>query len=83
MKPEDILKENENFVTIQGQEIRKGSIGAFMENCKIINQDNQSSEEYKTAIEDIKEQAGLLKKIGLFDIFEIKSSRLREIIGVN
>lgn len=80
MKAEDILPDNQDFVKIQGHEIRKGSIGAFMLTCKTLLEHNEDSKEYKMALEDIESQVPLLNKIGLFDFFELKSPRLKEIV---
>ncbi|MFL9836220.1 hypothetical protein ABS768_01845 [Flavobacterium sp. ST-75] len=78
MKAEELLPDNQNQVTINGQEIRKGSIGAFLLNCKTVINLDKNSNEYKTAMSNIKEQALLLEKIGLFEVFEVKIPEIRE-----
>lgn len=78
MKAEELLPDNQNQVIINGQEIRKGSIGAFLLNCKTVINLDKSSKEYRAAMSNIKEQALLLEKIGLFEVFEIKIPEIRE-----
>lgn len=78
MKAEEILPDNQNQVTINGQEIRKGSIGAFLLNCKAVIDLDKNSNEYKATMNTIKEQALLLEKIGLFEVFEIKIPEIRK-----
>ena len=78
MKAEELLPDNQNQITINGQEIRKGSIGAFLLNCKAVMKLDKNSNEYKTTMNTIKEQALVLEKIGLFEVFEIKIPEIRE-----
>jgi hypothetical protein len=51
VKPEDVLADAEDFVTLNGVTVRKGSIAAFLKNIDLL-EDSDSSELQKAAALD-------------------------------
>ena len=64
MKAEELLSNEQNTVKLNGQEVRKGTIGSFMLNCQVIIQGSNDTQ----VKEDLKKQTTFLKQIGFFDI---------------
>ncbi len=77
MKAEELLPEEQNIVNLNGQQVRKGTIGSFLLNCEAIVKGNKDFQ----IIDDLKEQALVLEKIGFFDILEIKIPEIKQILN--
>jgi hypothetical protein len=41
MKAEELLPEEQNIVNLNGQQVRKGTIGSFLLNCEAIVKGNK------------------------------------------
>lgn len=82
MRPEDVLKDDENFLKKDGVPLRKGSVAAFIANAKTFL-DKKSSQEARVAAEkDMVSLLPTLTALGLFDVFEIKSQEIRKLMGL-
>ncbi len=81
MRAEDILPDNETFVKKDGALLRKGSVAAFIANAKILLDSQSSLEECAIAEKDLIDLIPTLKAVGLFDIFEVKSEKIKKLIA--
>ncbi len=54
MTPEDILPAGEDFVNIQNQKLRKGTVAAVLANASILEAPATTEEEKKQALEIIR-----------------------------
>lgn len=77
MKPSDVLKDGEDYVDEGNVRIRKGSIAAFIANVNIILDAHRSFDEIKEAESDLLSLYPMLVKVGVFDVFQIKSEKIR------
>lgn len=66
MKPKDVLPDELNSVEKDGVTIRKGTIGAFTENIKIIERCSEKEDAYKVAVVDLLSLVPALEKLGFF-----------------
>jgi hypothetical protein len=82
MKPKDILPDHINEVTKDGVTIRKGTIGAFTENIKIIESLNEGDNTYKNAVTDLLSLIPALKQLSFFEYYSIKSEKVRELLKI-
>ncbi|SFE78470.1 hypothetical protein SAMN05518672_11076 [Chitinophaga sp. CF118] len=79
MKPQDILSDNINAATINGTEVRKGSVAAFMANLTIIEQP-ADYDTYQTAVQDLIELIPILEALGVFTHFRLRSQKATSLI---
>jgi hypothetical protein len=54
IKPDDILADHQDFVTLNGVTIRKGSIAAFLKNIDLLENPQSSQEEKLGALHMLK-----------------------------
>ena len=79
MKPHELLPDGQDGMQVDGQFVRKGSIGSFIQNVLLL--DSQPSEaDQAQAIADIKEVLPSLKILKVFEVFEVKSSGVKTIL---
>lgn len=83
MKPSDVLKDDENFLQQGELLLRKGSVAAFIGNIKIILNPNSALNDVKQAEKDLIELYPTLLAIGLFDVFEIKSDKIKKLVEIS
>lgn len=80
MRAEDVLADDTNEATFDGVTVRKGTVGAFLANVRVWSNSGASEDDQLLAEREIIQSLPALKAIGLFDVFEPKDSRLRELI---
>lgn len=80
IRPEDVLPENENYALVDGVKIRKGSIAAVMQNCKILSSPTASQEEKNRAKETIIELAPALVLLGVHEHMVWKNAEVQKIM---
>lgn len=80
MKPKDLLPDEINSVEKDGITIRKGTIGAFTENIKIIESFDEGDSKFSEAVSDLLELVPALQKLGFFDFYSVKSVKVRTLI---
>lgn len=81
MRPEDILPEAANQASINGVSIRKGTVAAFLANARTFADTGTSSEERAIAEHHIRGALPALRALGIFDVFELRDTQLREWIA--
>lgn len=80
MKPEDILTDDVNVREFGSETVRKGSVGAFLANARIIEENPVGSAKYNQAVSDLIALIPKLKALGLFDFFDLKPGKVRQLI---
>ncbi|MBI3727867.1 MAG: hypothetical protein HY254_05990 [Burkholderiales bacterium] len=83
MKAEDILPDHINTTTINGLTIRKGTVAAFVVNAKIYLQPDSSPDERSEAKTAVLEAMPALQALGIFDVFVIADTGLRELVATH
>ncbi|XVV16068.1 hypothetical protein ACQP2X_17455 [Actinoplanes sp. CA-131856] len=81
VKPEDMLPDNVDVGTWKGVEVRKGTIAAFIENARALNALEPGIPAYDEIVTQLRATVPSLEAVGLFEIFELRSPRLRELLG--
>lgn len=77
MKAQDLIPDGQDFALINGHTVRKGSIGAFLANARILEDASASAEAVQAARQDLHALVPTLDALGLFDVFELRSPALR------
>ena len=78
MKAQDIIPDGQDFTVIDGHTVRKGSVGAFLANARVLEDANATADERRVARDDLAALIPTLGALGLFDIFELRSPALRD-----
>jgi hypothetical protein len=78
MKAQDVLPDGQDFTVINGQTLRKGSVGAFLANVRILEDANACVADKRAAEQDMVTLIPTLDALGLFDVFELRSPTLRD-----
>jgi hypothetical protein len=83
MRATDMLADDQDERVVGGVSVRKGSVGAFLVNARILSDPAATLEERQMAERDIVELLPALRALGLFDIFEIKDEMLRALVNAH
>ena len=78
MKAQDIIPDGQDFTVIDGHTVRKGSVGAFLANARVLEDPNATTDERRVARDDLAALIPTLDALGLFDVFELRSPALRD-----
>ncbi|MCT8179855.1 hypothetical protein ACEN9J_09530 [Variovorax sp. Varisp41] len=77
MKAQDVLPDDQNFAVLNGQPVRKGSVGAFLANVRVLEDTQAGEAQRQAAREDLVALIPALEALGLFEVFELRSAALR------
>ena len=80
MRAADILPDDVNNVTLNGVSVRKGTVGALLNNARVWADPMTPVNERTTAENDIVEAVPALRALGLFNILEIRNPELRALV---
>jgi hypothetical protein len=80
LRPEEILPDDVNRGEIDGVSIRKGSVGAFLANARILDDPTASAQDRDTAERDLLALLPAMRVLGLFDVFAIRDKKLRALV---
>jgi len=80
-RPEDILPDGEDFKTIRGVRVRKGTIAAAMSNMEVLA--NGSEEERHKARAVIEELAPALVVLGVHRHFQCRNPEVESILATS
>jgi len=80
MRAQDVLPDHVNEVEVGGVTVRKGSVGAFLANARVLQDPGASAEARAAAADDIKALAPALRALGLFNVLEVRDPQLRVLV---
>lgn len=80
MRATDLLPDDTNHADAGGVTVRKGSVGAFLVNARVLADATASADARATAERDLIELVPALRALGLFEIFEIRDPALRALV---
>ncbi len=80
MKPEDVLPDDVNHGLIQGVTVRKGTMGAFLNNARTWLDPRATARAREEAERDLRALVPAARALGLFEICDIRDPRLRALI---
>jgi hypothetical protein len=80
VRPHDVLPDGAETAVFGDTIARKGSVAAFIANAKLLDSlpvDDPSRPEIVAAIREL---VPALNAVGVFDVFDLRSSAIRELI---
>ncbi|KVT53423.1 hypothetical protein [Burkholderia ubonensis] len=77
MRADEMLPDHLNQLDLNGTTIRKGSVGAFLANARVLTDPHAEEAERSRAATDAADVLPALRALGLFDVFEIRDAALR------
>ena len=80
MKAEDILPDRQDRIRLGGVEIRKGSVGAFIANARLLLEELPAAQR-RQAEEDLRALLPAIRALGLLELFELRDARLRTLVA--
>jgi hypothetical protein len=81
VSPEDVLPDAANSATMNGVEVRKGSVAAFVANVKLL-ETLAPGAPGRTAIErQLRALTPAVRAAGVFDVFTPRSAEVAAIVG--
>jgi hypothetical protein len=81
VRPEDLLPTGVDSGVINGVEVRKGTVAAFVANAKRLEALSPDSDEYGELAHQLRAAKPLLAAIGVLDVFEARSPRLKDLLA--
>ncbi len=83
MRAEDILSDQQNQREFQGVTVRKGTVGAFLVNARVLRDTAAPAEARAQAEQDIVADLPALRALGLFEVLEVRDAGLRRLVDAH
>jgi hypothetical protein len=80
--PEHLMPDDQNFAELNGLTIRKGTMGAFLANLRILSGMPSDAPGREAILEQLREGIPTMRENGLFELFTFRSPELAEAIGI-
>jgi hypothetical protein len=80
VRAEDLLPDNVNQGDFNGVQVRKGTVGAFLANARVLTDPAASAEARQIAERDLVEGLPALRALGLFEVLQIRDETLRALV---
>ncbi|WP_027796979.1 hypothetical protein [Paraburkholderia acidipaludis] len=77
MRADQILPDHLDHVELEGTTIRKGTVGAFLANARVMTDPAASAAAREQAEADLAAILPALRAIGLFAVLDIRDTALR------
>ena len=81
MRPEDVLPDEVDTCEINGLTLRKGTVAAFLWNCRRWLELAPGVPERAGIETEMKAALPALRALGVFDLFDLRDARLRALVG--
>jgi hypothetical protein len=80
--PEHLMPDDQNFAELNGITVRKGTMGAFLANLRILSGMSPDAPGRQAIIDQLRQGIPTMRENGLFELFTFRSPELAEAIGV-
>ncbi|RQT66739.1 hypothetical protein SD235_19060 (plasmid) [Burkholderia cepacia] len=77
MRAEQMLPDQTDRITLGDTTIRKGTVGAFLVNARVLTDSNAAPADRARAEADAIDALPALRALGLFDVLEVRDPALR------
>ncbi|MCA8271075.1 hypothetical protein LGN17_00890 [Burkholderia sp. AU30280] len=77
MRAEQMLPDHADRIEADGTTIRKGTVGAFLVNARVLTDTNATPADRARAEADTIDALPALRALGLFDVLEVRDPALR------
>ncbi len=81
MRADQMLPDHLNEGQFNGVTVRKGTVGAFIANHRVIADPAATEQAKAIALRDLQEAVPALEALGLFEVMEIRSPAVRAIVA--
>lgn len=81
MRAEALLPDHIDETTLNGVTIRKGTVGAFLMNARLILDPKASVAARDSAYQDVEDAIPALQALGIFEILEVRDPHMRAFIN--
>lgn len=81
MKPEQVLPDDQDKLTIADVTVRKGTVGAFLHNARLLMKSDLSEKARRQAEKDTQELLPALDALGFFEVLGIRDEILSACIN--
>jgi hypothetical protein len=80
VRPEDVLADEVNSTTLNGTEVRKGSVAAFIANAKILESLAPTDPGYSAVEAQLRALVPALRAVGVLDVFAPRTAAIAALI---
>jgi hypothetical protein len=80
MKPKDVLPDEVDAAVRNGIAVRKGSVGAFLANARILQEETATAEAREVARADLIDLVPAMAALGLFELFSIRDPDIAALV---
>ncbi|UXU90906.1 hypothetical protein [Burkholderia sp. S-53] len=77
MRAEQMLPDHADRIEVGGTTIRKGTVGAFLANARVLTDADAAPDDRARAQADAIDALPALRALGLFDVMEVRDPALR------
>ncbi|MCA8257061.1 hypothetical protein LGM89_27680 [Burkholderia sp. AU31624] len=77
MRAEQMLPDHADRIEADGTTIRKGTVGAFLVNARVLTDPNAAPADRARAEADTIDALPALRTLGLFDVLDVREPALR------
>jgi hypothetical protein len=81
MRPEDMLEDGQDTRIVNGIEIRKGTLGAFIVNARRVDTYPVGSTGRAEILDQLRALAPAVRALGLLEVFEPRGEVLRQVFA--
>jgi len=81
VRPEDVLADEVNSATLNGTEVRKGSVAAFIANAKILESLAPTEPLYSEVEAQLRALVPAVRAVGVLDVFAPRTAAIAALIG--
>jgi hypothetical protein len=81
VRPEDVLPDEVDVGTMNGVSVRKGTIGAFVANVKLLDALDPTDPGYQEVVDQLRALVPAVRAVGVFDVLAPRSPVLAKIIA--
>jgi hypothetical protein len=81
VRPEDVLSDAVNTVTVNGIDVRKGTVAAFVANVKLLESLPPANPDRQPIEAQLRALAPALNAMGVLDVFAPRSPEVAALLG--
>jgi hypothetical protein len=81
VRPEDVLADDVNSATLNGTEVRKGSVAAFIANAKILESLALTEPLCSEVEAQLRALVPAVRAVGVLDVFAPRTAAIAALIG--
>ncbi|MCU1683992.1 MAG: hypothetical protein JWQ81_4731 [Amycolatopsis sp.] len=76
LTPDQLLPDGQDGRDINGTYVRKGTVGAFIQNVKSLDSAHQGTPEYDALVDQITAAKPMLDALEIFAVFEVRDPQI-------